>query len=194
MTQFSYYRQNPRKHRRVRRVLPGLLQRAQVRKEGWGVRWGAEERERRRRGRRGGGGGRDGRVDGSKLNSCQHLSSVNVLSRVCQSAFSRITVPPLCLPERVCVCVPMCEVVREWARVYIQLARRETNTTGRRFPVSALRLRWLSVTQTRIIALIVKSARGVSERTALRWEGLERKKTRRRRRRNKPFWRQTVMQ
>lgn len=61
--------------------------------------------------------------------------------------------------------------MREWARVYTQLARREPNTTGRRFPVSALRLRWLSVTQTRIIALIVKSARGVSERTALCWEG-----------------------
>lgn len=41
-------------------------------------------------------GGREGkrererksRLDGSKPNSCQRLSSVNVLSRVCQSAFS----------------------------------------------------------------------------------------------------------
>lgn len=68
-----------------------LLQRAQVREEvrigevggGDGGGWG---------------GGGDGRADGSKLNSCQHLSSVNVLSRVCQSAFPRITVPAPCLP------------------------------------------------------------------------------------------------
>lgn len=38
---------------------------------------------------------RESRLDGSKLNSCQHLSSVNVLSRVCQSAFSCIGVPAL---------------------------------------------------------------------------------------------------
>ncbi len=44
---------------------------------------------------------RESRLDGSKLNSCQHLSSVNVLSRVCQSAFSRISVPTL----ELCVCV-----------------------------------------------------------------------------------------
>lgn len=39
-------------------------------------------------------------MDGSELNSCQHLLSVNVLSGVCQSAFLHNNVPTL---EVVCV-------------------------------------------------------------------------------------------
>lgn len=49
-----------------------------------------------------------GWMDGSELNSCQHLLSVNVLSRVCQSAFPHSSVPALevvCVGVGVSVCV-----------------------------------------------------------------------------------------
>lgn len=45
-----------------------------------------------------------GWMDGSELNSCQHLSSVNVLSRVCQSAFPHNSMPTL----EVCDILRMC--------------------------------------------------------------------------------------
>lgn len=62
------------------------------------------EEEREEEGGREGGGG-VGWMDGSELNSCQHLLSVNVLSRVCQSAFPHDGVPTREVARgRACVC------------------------------------------------------------------------------------------
>lgn len=135
----------------------------------------------------GGGGGawEGGRRKGGWIKAEQlptPLECERVVTSLSISIFSHHCPGALPASASVCVCVRLCVS----GRMCTHSSRgREPNTTGRRFPVSVLRLRWLSVTQTRIIALIVKSARGVSERTALCCEGLERGKTTRSRRRGR---------